>query len=67
MTQPTTQSPPPKAPKSGVALNTRGSKPAAPKNEAFDKEVDEELQDLKTRSAPELAASAAATATGALA
>ncbi len=30
-------------------------------------EVDEELQDLKTRSAPELAASAAATATGALA
>jgi hypothetical protein len=44
MTQPTTQPTSPKAPKSGAALNTRGSKPAAPRNEAFDKEVDEELQ-----------------------
>ncbi len=44
MTQPTTQPPSPKSPKTGVALNARDSKPAAPKNEAFDKEVDEELQ-----------------------
>ena len=40
MTQPTD----PKLTKSAIALGGRGSKPAASANDAFDKEVDEELQ-----------------------